>query len=138
MTKQILIVDDEVDFTRLLQYRLQAEQYEVESASLGMEALNKVRLGAPDLILLDVMLPDLDGLTLCGILRRFPGVQRVPVVIISALNSDVTRHSAAQAGARLFLSKPVDFDQLKSSIETLLKESARSAQPTADMESMIG
>jgi DNA-binding response OmpR family regulator len=131
-------VDEEVDFTRLLQYRLQGEQYEVESASLGMEALNKVRLGVPDLILLDVMLPALDGLTLCEILRRFPGVQRVPVVIISALNSDVTRHAAAQAGARLFLSKPVDFEQLKSTIETLLKESARPAQPTADIESTIG
>lgn len=127
MTKQILIVDDEVDFTRLLQYRLQDEQYDVESASLGMEALNKVRLGAPDLILLDVMLPDLDGVTLCEILRRFPGVQHVPVIIISALNSDVTRHSAAQAGARLFLSKPVDFEQLKSSIETLLMENSRPA-----------
>lgn len=115
-------MDDEADFTRLLQYRLQNERHEVESASLGMEALNKVRLGAPDLILLDVHLPDVDGLTLCEILRRFPGTRHIPVIIISAFNSDLTRRCAVQAGACLFLGKPVDFEQLKLSIEALFNE----------------
>ena len=138
MTKRILIVDDEPDFSQLVQYRLKDERYEFESASRGMEGLNKSHLSPPDVILLDLLLPDSDGLTLCEIFRRRPATQHTPIVMISGVTTDKARHSAMEAGAHQFLSKPVDFDRLKLTIRTLLEEDVRQALPTTDVESVIG
>jgi DNA-binding response OmpR family regulator len=73
MRKRILIVDDEAEFVELARYRLADERYEFEFAQRGMDGLNKASLFQADLILLDVLLPDLDGLTLCEISNRQPG-----------------------------------------------------------------
>ena len=113
MTKKILVVDDELDFIELLRYRLSAPEYIVLSATNGTDALNQVWHHSPDVILMDLMLPELDGLTLCEILRRQPATRQIPIIMVTALASDVTRYSAEVAGARGFLAKPLDFDRLK-------------------------
>jgi CheY-like chemotaxis protein len=128
MSRRILVVDDESDFLQLVRYRLQDARYEFEFASGGMEALNKARLAMPDLILLDLLLPDLDGLTVCEILRRQPSTRGTPVILITAVNTEATRFAAQRAGARCFLSKPVDFAQLKSAISMALAGPPRSAR----------
>jgi DNA-binding response OmpR family regulator len=120
MAKLILVVDDEADFSELLQFRLRDREYEVLSAATGTEALDKARRHLPDAILLDLLLPDLDGLTLCEILRRHHSTRGTPVIMISAVSSDVTRHSARLAGASAFFSKPLDFDRLRTQLEILL------------------
>ena len=113
MTKKILVVDDELDFIELLRYRLSAPEYIVLSATNGTDALNQVWHHSPDVILMDLMLPELDGLTLCEILRRQPATRQIPIIMVTALASDVTRYSAEVAGARGFLAKPLDFDRLE-------------------------
>jgi two-component system alkaline phosphatase synthesis response regulator PhoP len=113
MTKKILVVDDELDFIELLRYRLPAPEFIVLFATNGTDALNQIWHHSPDVILVDLMLPDLDGLTLCEILRRQNSTRQIPVIMVSALSNDVTRYSAEVAGAREFLAKPLDFERLK-------------------------
>lgn len=120
MSRKILIVDDEPDFTELVQYRLADRGYEFQTATNSTDALNQAWDSPPDLILLDLLLPDLDGLSVCEIFARHPATQHIPVIMITAVGSDVTRFSAEVAGARQFFPKPVDFEALKISIESLL------------------
>jgi CheY-like chemotaxis protein len=119
MTKRILVVDDELDFIELLRFRLAAPEYTVLFATNGTDALNQVWHHLPDVILMDLMLPELDGLTLCEILRRQPATRQIPIIMVSALANDVTRYSAEVAGARGFLAKPLDFERLKALLADL-------------------
>src|SRR5664280_3298020 len=107
MVLRILIVDDELDFIELVQYRLAGLGCEFIVANNGVEALSQARQFKPDLILLDILLPDLDGLSVCKILRRQPATQKIPVIFMSALSGDVTRRTAAMH-ADDFFTKPLD------------------------------
>lgn len=120
MPKRILIVDDEAEFAALLQYRLADPEFEFVTATNSTDAVNQTWEQPPDLILLDLLLPDLDGLTLCEILARQPDTRRIPVIMITAVATATTRASAHIAGARDFFSKPLNFDQLKTTITRLL------------------
>lgn len=123
MGKRILIVDDETEFSELVQYRFAHRDYEFVTATNSTDAINRTWEQPPDLILLDLLLPDLDGLTVCEILARQPDTQQIPVIMISAVGTDVTRYSAQIAGARAFFSKPVNFDQLSSTIAAIFDPS---------------
>lgn len=120
MGKRILIVDDEPDFSELVQYRLAEENFAFTTATNSTDALNNAWEQPPDLILLDLLLPDLDGLSVCEIFARHPATQHIPVIMITAVDSDVTRFSAEVAGVRHFFTKPVDFEKLKLCIRALL------------------
>lgn len=120
MTKRILIVDDETDFSELLQFRLRHLDYEVLAATTGTEALNKARSELPDAILLDLLLPDFDGLTVCEILRRQPSTRNTPIILITAVTSEATQYAAWVAGDCGFLGKPLDFKELKRKLEIAL------------------
>ena len=117
MVKRILIVDDEADFSELLQFRLRHLNYEVLAAASGTEALNKARSELPDVILLDLLLPDFDGLTLCEILRRRSPTREIPLILITAVTSEATQWAAKIAGTCGFLGKPLDFEELKRKLE---------------------
>jgi DNA-binding response OmpR family regulator len=121
MHKQILIVDDEPEFAELLEYRLADCGFEFKTATNSTDALNLAWENPPDLILLDLLLPDLDGLSVCEIFARHPATQHIPIIMITAVGSDTTRFSAQVAGARQFFSKPVDFAELRTSIQDLLQ-----------------
>jgi DNA-binding response OmpR family regulator len=120
MGKRILIVDDEPDFSELVQYRLAESGLEFHSVTNSTDALNHAWQQPPSLILLDLLLPDLDGLSVCEIFARHPATEHIPVIMITAVGSDVTRFSAQVAGARYFFAKPVDFEKLKIAIHELL------------------
>jgi CheY-like chemotaxis protein len=120
MTKRLLVVDDEREFLELLQYRLHGNRYSVTCAVTGSEALEQARKSAPDLILLDLLLPDLDGISVLEILRRQPATRATPIIMISAVTSDPTRSAAKVVGASAYLGKPVDFSALKQLLEVLL------------------
>lgn len=130
MGKRILIVDDEPEFSELVQYRLGATDYEYRIATNSTDALNEAWEQPPDLILLDLLLPDLDGLSVCEIFARHPATQHIPVIMITAVGSEVTRFSAEVAGARHFFPKPVDFEKLRAAIRELIREPARAAAAT--------
>lgn len=131
MTTKILVVDDELDFIELLRHRLPAPEYIVLFATNGTDALNQIWHHMPDVILMDLMLPELDGLTLCEILRRQPATRQIPIIMVSALANAVTRCSAQIAGVREFLPKPLDFERLKVLVADLLRQT-RSAAAEAD------
>ena len=113
MTKRILVVDGEMDSSELLQCRLRHLHCEVLSANSGTEALTRARCESPDVILLDLLLPDLDGLTVCQILRRLPSTRETPVFLLSAVTSEESQFAAKIAGANGLISKPLDFDHLE-------------------------
>ena len=119
MVPRILIVDDEDDFIELLQYKLGGHGYELHVANDGVHALSQARLLKPDLILLDILLPDLDGLSVCDILRRQPSTKKIPVIFMSALSSEVTRRTASMQAVDFF-TKPLDLPRLQKRIGELL------------------
>jgi DNA-binding response OmpR family regulator len=119
MVPRILIVDDENDFIELLQYKLAGHGYELIVANDGVHALSQARTLKPNLILLDILLPDLDGLSVCEILRRQPGTKKIPIIFMSALTGDVTKRTATMQ-ADDFFTKPLDLNRLEKRISELL------------------
>jgi len=117
---RILIVDDEEDFVELLKFRLGNLNCEFLVAGNGVQALSLARLFKPSLILLDILLPDLDGLSVCEILRRQPSTKKIPIIFMSALSSEVTRKTVAMQ-AEDFFTKPLDLPRLQQRIFDLLK-----------------
>src|SRR5271166_4742096 len=115
MVPRILIVDDEGDFIELVKFRLAALGYEFLVASDGVQALSQARQFKPDLILLDILLPDLDGLSVCDILKRQASTKNIPIIFMSALTSEVTRRTVAMQGEDFF-TKPLDLERLVSRI----------------------
>ena len=119
MLPRILIVDDEGDFIELVKFRLANLGCEFLVAADGVHALSQAREGKPDLILLDILLPDLDGLSVCEILRRQPNTKKIPIIFMSALSSEVTKRTAAMH-ADDFFTKPLDLNRLEKRIAELL------------------
>jgi DNA-binding response OmpR family regulator len=118
---KILIVDDEPFNVDYLEQELEDRGYETVSASNGQEALEKVATEAPDLILLDVMMPVMDGFTVCRILKDHEATRLIPIVIMTALGATADRIKGIKAGADDFLTKPVHEEELLARIETALK-----------------
>ncbi len=118
---KILIVDDEPFNVDYLEQELADLGYETVSAANGQEALEKVVTEHPDLILLDVMMPVMDGFTVCRILKDHEETRLIPVVIMTALDAMADRVKGIKAGADDFLTKPVHEEELLARIETALK-----------------
>ncbi len=118
---KILIVDDELFNVDLLEQQLEELGYETISAANGQEALARVAAEAPDLILLDVMMPIMDGFTVCRILKDNDETRLIPIVIMTALGAVEDRIQGIEAGADDFLTKPVDERELLARIQTTLK-----------------
>ena len=119
MVPRILVVDDEADFIELVKFRLANLGCEFLVAYDGVQALSQARQFKPDLILLDILLPDLDGLSVCEILRRQPATKKIPIIFMSALSGDVTRRTATMH-ADDFFTKPLDLARLERRIMDLL------------------
>jgi CheY-like chemotaxis protein len=120
MSNCILIVDDEVDFIELVKFRLANLDCDFLTANDGVNALTQARQFKPDLILLDILLPDLDGLSVCEILRRQPATKKTPIIFMSALSGEVTRRSAAM-NADDFFTKPLDLSRLEKRVAELMQ-----------------
>ncbi|NKE45915.1 PleD family two-component system response regulator [Roseomonas frigidaquae] len=121
MTARILVVDDIAANLRLLEIKLLNEYYEVAIAASGPEALTTVQRWMPDVVLLDVMMPGMDGYEVCRRLKAQPGTAHIPVVMITALTDPAERVRGLEAGADDFLSKPVDDATLFARLRALLR-----------------
>ena len=118
---KILIVDDEPFNVDYLEQELEDLGYETISAANGQEALEKVAAEAPDLILLDIMMPVLDGFAVCRILKDHEETRLIPIIIMTALDAVADRIQGIKAGADDFLTKPVHEEELFARIATALK-----------------
>jgi two-component system alkaline phosphatase synthesis response regulator PhoP len=119
---KILIVDDDPAAVELMQYLLQEEGFQTALAVTGVEGLAMAKGERPDLILLDVMLPELDGLQVCQELRADPATAGLPIIMLSAKAQTSDCECGQQAGADLYLTKPIDLTDLIQKVTSLLHE----------------
>lgn len=123
MSARILVVDDNEINLALVAKILELEGYVVAVAHNGVEALQTVQSSMPDLAVLDVMMPDMDGYEVCRKLRQPPIGATMPIVMLTAMSSEMERQLALEAGANDIWSKPFDMDLFRKRIGELLKSS---------------
>lgn len=116
----ILVVDDEPDAVELLAFNLRQANYSVTTAADGAEALQKARTQLPDLIVLDVMLPEMDGFEICKVLRHDPSTARMPIIMLTAKAAEVDRILGLELGADDYLTKPFSPRELILRVKKLL------------------
>ncbi|WP_323761411.1 PleD family two-component system response regulator [Maricaulis sp.] len=121
MSARILVVDDQAANVRLLEARLQAEYFEVCTATNGADALVLAKSEQPDLILLDVMMPGMDGYETCSRIKDDPATRHIPVVMVTALDQREDRIRGLEAGADDFLTKPIDDVAMFARVRSLLR-----------------
>ena len=118
---KILVVDDDPDIVEILRYNLSLGGYNVKSAINGKEAIKKAKIFIPEIILLDVMMPEMDGIETCTILKEIPSLSNTRIIFLSARNEDYTQLSAFDAGADDYISKPVKPKILLKKIASIFK-----------------
>jgi DNA-binding response OmpR family regulator len=131
--RRILVVDDEPEAVELLEFNLQQAGYAVISAANGAEALQKARAQMPDLIVLDVMLPEMDGFEVCKLLRLEPATARVPILMLTAKAAEVDRILGLELGADDYLTKPFSPRELLLRIKNILARGRTGEEPKEQM-----
>ncbi len=122
--KKILVVDDESHIVKMVESRLQANGYEVISAADGDEGLKLARSESPDLIILDLMLPKLDGYKICRMLKFDEKYRHIPVIMFSARAQETDRKLGMETGADAYIVKPFKSEEMLAKIRELLREDA--------------
>lgn len=118
---KILVVDDDPDIVEILRYNLSLGGYDVRSAFNGKEAIKKAKIFLPEIILLDVMMPEMDGIEACSLIKEIPSLVNTRIIFLSARSEDYTQLSAFDAGADDYISKPVKPKILLKKIESIFK-----------------
>ena len=127
--KTILVVDDEPDAIELVEFNLRAAGYGVIAAEDGEEAIRKAREGLPDLIVLDVMLPEVDGMAACRTLKNDPITSDIPVIMLTAKAAEIDRILGLELGADDYVTKPFSPRELVLRIKKLLSRQDTKAAP---------
>ncbi len=117
----ILLVDDEPDILEIISYNLKAEGYKVKTASSGREGVEKAKKVRPDLILLDVMMPEMDGIEACEQIRKTPGLEHTIIAFLTARGEDYSQVAGFEVGADDYIAKPVKPKVLTSRLKALLR-----------------
>jgi len=134
MSSRILVVDDEPDILELVRFNLTQESFEVDTASTGSEALTKIESFSPDLVVLDLMLPDLSGTEVCRKIRGQPQTAHLPVIMLTARSEEVDRVVGFEIGADDYLTKPFSPRELVLRVKAVLRRSERDEAPTQRYE----
>ena len=129
MTTKVLLIDDEVRFLRSLAISLQARGYDVDTATTGEEGLDRAARGHPDIVVLDLGLPRMDGI---DVLKRMRGWTEVPVIVLSARHQEPSKVAALDAGADDYVTKPFGMDELLARLRAALRR-----RPTADEQPRV-
>lgn len=117
---KILIVEDEAEMREAIKLRLEANQFEVITAADGSEGLSKARTEKPNLIILDIMLPKLDGFRLCRMLKFDENYKNIPVIILTAKTQKTDINRGKEMGAEAYITKPFKSEELLAEINELL------------------
>ena len=128
----ILLVDDEPDILDIISYNLKAEGYKVKTASSGREGVEKAKKVRPDLILLDVMMPEMDGIEACEQIRKTPGLEHTIIAFLTARGEDYSQVAGFEVGADDYIAKPVKPKVLTSRLKALLRR--RPLEPATSEE----
>lgn len=121
-SKKILVVDDEVDLVKTLRFSLETEGYTVLASYNGEDALNQARKENPDLVLLDIMLPKLDGYKVCRLLKFDERYKHIPILILTAKTQEKDKIIGMETGADEYITKPFDMDELMEKIKAYLNK----------------
>ncbi|MBI5387878.1 MAG: response regulator transcription factor [Verrucomicrobia bacterium] len=128
MSNRILVVDDEPDALELIEFNLKAAGFDVTSAMDGEEAIKKSHAVAPSLIILDVMLPEIDGMEVCKRLKRDPSTAHIPIIMLTAKAAEIDRVLGLELGADDYVTKPFSPRELVLRVKGLLRRKGDSAE----------
>jgi DNA-binding response OmpR family regulator len=134
MRKKLLIVEDNTELLELFRLGLKQAGFSVSTATNGLDAIKKARALSPDLILLDLVLPELDGFAVCERLRHEPSTASTRIIMLTGLTSEFTRYAGLESGADEYVTKPASPDQLLPRIQHWLRQPPRPKRAAADME----
>ena len=123
---KILCVDDERDILDLLVFNLEKEDFEVYTASNGKEAVEAAKKTIPDLIIMDVMMPEMDGMEACRVIRETPGLKNTLITFLTARNEDYSQIAGFEAGADDYIAKPIRPRLLVSKIRARMRRNITS------------
>jgi DNA-binding response OmpR family regulator len=132
MAKKILVIEDDPATSRLVDYSLRHDGFDVIRAANGLEGIRKARTEAPDLVILDVMLPGMDGFEICHRLRADAATARLPILMFSAKAQEIDKDTGLKVGADEYLTKPAAPAEIVSRVKKLLAKSALTAPAGKD------
>jgi DNA-binding response OmpR family regulator len=135
MDKKILVIEDDPATSRLVDYSLRHEGYQVITAANGLEGIRKAHNEAPDLVILDVMLPGMDGFEICHQLRSEPDTARLPILMLSAKAQEIDKNTGLKVGADDYLAKPAAPADIVDRVQKLL---AKKRSSTTTQEQVSG
>lgn len=138
MPEKILIVDDDIDSLRLIRLMLQRQGYDIVTASAGNQGIAKAAEEHPNLIILDIMMPDMDGYEVCRRLRANPDTQNIPIIMFTAKALIDDKVAGFDAGADDYLTKPTHPAELAARVKTILQRNAQQHQPQSENHLTIG
>jgi len=130
--QKILVADDDEDILEFIRYNLEKENYQVFTAKDGKEAIVQAEHENPDLIILDIMMPEMDGVEVCRYLRSQPAFSKTIITFLTARSEDFTQIAALDVGGDDFIKKPIRPGVLVSRIKALLRRNIRQAEEEAD------
>ena len=130
---KILLVDDEPDILEILSYNLSSEGYKIYTAKTGVEAVEKAKNKHPHLIILDVMMPEMDGIEACEIIRQTKGLEDTIIAFLTARNEDYSQMAGFDAGADDYITKPIKPKVLVSKVKSLLRRLKKSEETPQDI-----
>lgn len=130
---RILLVDDEPDILEIVSYNLSAEGYDVFTAKNGLDAVDKAKKKLPHLIVLDVMMPEMDGIEACEILRKTSGLENTVITFLTARGEDYSQVAGFDAGADDYITKPIKPKVLVSKVNALLRRTLKDEEPEEDI-----
>jgi two-component system alkaline phosphatase synthesis response regulator PhoP len=130
---KILLVDDEPDILEILSYNLEAEGYQVFTAKNGVEGLEKARKKIPHLIILDVMMPEMDGIEACELIRKSKGLEDSIITFLTARSEDYSQVAGFDAGADDYITKPIKPKVLLSKVKSLLRRLKKEGEESTEV-----
>jgi len=136
--RKVLVIDDEEDVTSLVSYHLRAKGYRVESINDPNLFMGRARVFQPDLVILDIMMPELSGIQVCRMLRADPKLKRIPIVFLSAKTEERDRIQGFEVGADDYICKPFSPKELLMRVQSIFRRATESTEPEPSVVLKVG